>query len=92
MVIIAFSGSFFNSCCVFGCSVLAHRRTKIAFHAEQAVGMWSCKLTWVGSPGVNRWFVLHCGCTQHPTPAEAEDSGHSLLHINTNYELQATNL
>lgn len=69
MVVIAFSGSFFNSCCVFDCSVLAHRRIKIAFRAKQAVGMWSCKLTWVGSPGVNRWLILHCVCTQHPTAA-----------------------
>lgn len=37
MVIIAFNGSFFNSCCVFGCSGLVHHRIKIASHVKQAV-------------------------------------------------------
>lgn len=39
MVIIAFNGSFFNSCCVFGCCVLVHHSIKIASHAKQAVGI-----------------------------------------------------
>lgn len=39
MVIIAFNGSFFNSCCVFGCCVSFHCRIKIASCAKQAVGL-----------------------------------------------------
>lgn len=72
MVIIAFNGSFFNSCCVFGCSVLVHHRIKIASHAKRQLGYWSCKLQRVRSPGINRWHILRCVCTQRPAPAGSQ--------------------